>query len=159
MVFNEEQKELCKSCNECGPWLKYCQAECCRKFYVSVKNIGKLNFNNTQFVSFPIKLDADLVNYYKLHNCVYERGWLKVRLEGVKVLSDDRIIVLNKCSALDKNNRCKLYGMPNRPEICNLPNPAQYKGVKGIELVDSCLYKCKVEVEDAEAIVDAEDLF
>ena len=153
MIFTNEQKELSKSCTDCLPWLSICGASCCRQFKLSIVGVGKDLLRPGYILGVPCNLDDDHVNYYKLHGCVYVKGimgglgMLKIPMIRWHKISDDEIIVFKDCSALTKNNRCKLYCSSSRPSFCNKTNIDDYKDPKGIYLCSTCLYRCKLEVE------------
>lgn len=80
------------SCDQCA--LGSIRGECCTKlvFPLNPKAAG----------------NPDLVHFWELHG-------VKVQWWGDLPL----VIVPTRCSALAENGDCKLYGSPDRPDICS----------------------------------------
>tara|TARA_Y100000310_G_C20703501_1_gene832320 strand:+ start:15934 stop:16254 length:321 start_codon:yes stop_codon:yes gene_type:complete len=75
---------------DCVSNLDVCKASCCKQ------------------VTFVVQGDEDMENYWVLH------GFTVVK-------KDDKnyyITVPSKCEVLGEDNKCTLFGKPERPEVC-----------------------------------------
>ena len=64
-----------------------------------------------------LKLDDDMIWYFKLHGCTYSGGYLSFIVKDFKYIeSENRIIIQTPCSALGTDCLCKIH--PNKPLIC-----------------------------------------
>lgn len=133
LTMLEEAKE-CGRCKDCLPWLKYCNAECCRVIRISVKHIPKKWKGN--ILRLRTSLTPDQIWYFRLHGCHYRSGVLTVFTKNSEI-KGEHIYVYRDCDLLE-NNLCT--GHPNdKPMICRALEPENIP--EDAFLTDNCYMK------------------
>jgi len=132
---NLKRVEESRKCDNCFCWHKYCHAECCKMFIVKKPNADL----SGKYLIIHTSLSASEIWYYKLRNCGYARGLLKIPTKYC--VQQGPIIVVHKdCDLLD-GVLCK--GHPNKkPKICKDLNEENIKTM-GVYVTPNCLYKYK----------------
>jgi Fe-S-cluster containining protein len=126
------------NCRDCTCHLKICEAECCKEFTITF-NEDPLEFKGRKIVSIRKELSTSMAWYYRLHNCDYTRGVLRVPLRNAEFVGN-KIIFRERCKLLTKDNLCKTH--PVKPEICKelTWETAKMEG-KTFYLTPRCLFK------------------
>lgn len=152
-LFEEPSPELeaqryeeAKGCTSCLEWNRHCNSECCRSFSFSDRDYDL----RKPFIMVRDIISVDLIWYYKLHGCTYNRGYLKVPTEFC-VRKNGKIHVVRNCDYLTEDGKCKGHELGRKPKVCRaLTLENVRKGnLANIEVTRSCLFRYKAnQVEE-----------
>ena len=120
MSLGNEQSlvEAAETCDDCLPWLKHCEAECCRGFAFSLTPDGDV-LSSEAMIRVHTPLTPDTIRYYELHGATVdvEAQVVIVRRSSCSVVAG-RLMVTAVCSALDPDCLCRLHD-GGQPEVCS----------------------------------------
>jgi hypothetical protein len=136
-----------RSAQNCLDWHKHCQGECCKQF-----SIPDRDFDLTkEFILSHVGMagTADKIWYWKLHNCTFSRGYLKIPTKNC-VRKNGMIYVLERCKLLTDDMKCKEWTDGRRPKICkNLTFENIKAKTNGSTYVTPrCLFKYQLALEE-----------
>lgn len=87
------------SVDDCVPWLKHCQAECCRGFRFRLSPDSDVENVGDDEVRIRIRMTDDLRHYFELHSATVQTDTVVVPANRCSV-EDGRLHVAMTCSAL-----------------------------------------------------------
>jgi hypothetical protein len=126
----------------CLDWLSFCQAECCRKFYIAKEGVDLIIGKHELRIKLP--LNADMARYYRYHGCKYVGGRLIIPFNPFELAyTDDKVVVHKRCSHLMANNLCDLHNSGLKPEVCRRFDEQGSINQEGCISPEKCLTRYK----------------
>lgn len=112
--------EKAKDSKDCLDWLGICNGECCKMFTVEGLVKNNIRVHKNTYISLPIKLSQDKINYYKLHNCSYDGECLNFFVKDVvQDKENDITFFIKPCEWQTSKGLCREHSNPKRPENCS----------------------------------------
>jgi hypothetical protein len=145
--MNEELILEAKSCDGCLCWLRNCGAECCKGFFVTLKDTKDISVGSK--LTLKSVLTEELKKYYKAHGVKVIRGGVVLVIDDFYIVNEHDLFVFKTCKYLTSNNLCSIHNDKKQFKICNDLNINNYHSInKKIRITPNCLFKYKLLGEE-----------
>lgn len=132
------------SCDDCLPWLKHCEAECCSHINFGLPPGFEVPEGSGD-VRLRVPMSADARRYYELHGARVEGDVVVLPAEACVFLSG-RIWVTLRCSALREDLLCGLHQSGRKPRVCRDLTLDTARD-RAYRLTPRCLFRYKVRAD------------